>query len=269
MAGGAGKSTSSSRQQATGQSTSQAQTFVDPAQQDFFNFIFGTGQGIAQGQLGAGGTGDIAAQLGGTLLGQGQDILGTLFGGPQGQTSSIIEQLRNPEFLSTEAGQRALDPVIGQLGQDINTQLQRQLTGAGGLASEAQVAGNLGGGRDQVQRGIAQEGALQTFGREAANLRLGGFQQGQGLRADLLGQAGALSGQQVGQQIGGQLGGLSNLQNIFNLGLAPGNAQFNPLMMLSALLGDPNILSQAFSQSSTQSTGRSSSSSIQLAAGPG
>ena len=265
MGGGAGKSQSSSRQQSSGSSSGAAQSFVDPNQQGFLDFLRAQGQGVAQGQLGAGGVGDIASQLSGTLLGQGQDVLGSLFGGPQGQTGGIIDQLRNPEFL--QGGQAQLDPVIGQLGADINRQLQRQLTGAGGIASEAAAAGNLGGGRDQVQRGIAQEGALETFGREAGQLRLGQFQQGQELQAGLLGQAGQLAGAQEGQQIGAQLGGLGELSSLFNLGLAPGAAGFAPLQMFAALLGDPTILSQSFNESSQQSTGRSSANSFQFAGG--
>jgi hypothetical protein len=122
-----------------------------------------------------------------------------------------------------------LGQQIGQLGEDINRQLQRQISGAGGIGSGAIGAGQGPlGGRAQVAQGIAQQGALDAFSRGATSLRgqdigrqlgaaqaLGGLEQG-GIQQQLqagaqLGQfgvqgLGALGQQQQIQQGGQQLG---------------------------------------------------------------
>lgn len=164
-----------------------------------------------------------------------------------------------------------IEPVIGTLGEDINRQLQRMLGGAGGVNTQSALAGGLGGGRNQVERGLAQEGALQEFGRQAGQLRLSDYQQRQQLQGQALGQAGQLFGQGQGQQLGAlgvagdlQSQGLSQaLQNALGggqlygaatqLGMSPFSGQLGLYEQLANIFGNPTVLQQQTSRGKTDS----------------
>lgn len=122
--------------------------------------------------------------------------------------------------------------MIDQVGEDINRQLQRQLGGAGGIDSQAAMMGGMGGGRNQVERGLAQEGALDAFGRQAAGLRLAGNESA--------------------------MQALPGLQGLLGSGMT---AQYGPLAALAELIGGPAILQQSRDQS--QGTSRSRGSADQ------
>lgn len=265
-------------------SSSQQSSFVDPSQQGFLDALradaqsltaeqqqsigqlFGVSSGLQeQGQQflqGIQGTQGALGNLGQAGFGQGQGGIDALSGIASGQNQSL-------QALQQQAtGQNPnLGVQIGQLGEDINTQLQRQLGGAGGLGAQAIGAGQaLQGGRGQVAGGIANEAALQQFQRGATQLRsddigrqLGAAQAALGAQGAAGGQLGQLGLQQgLGQQgnelaaLLGQgqlgLGGLGQLQGQFNLGFSPFEAQFSPLQNLSGIIGAPTVLSEGSSQ---------------------
>lgn len=266
-------------------SSSEQRSFVDPAQQRFLEQARTGAAGLQQQQQGQ--IGPAAFGLAGQLGGQGQQFLQGIQG-----TQSALGNLGQAGFGQGQAGIDALSGIaggtnqslqalqaqalgqnpnlgtqIGQLGEDINTQLQRQLGGAGGLGAQAIGAGQaLQGGRGQVAGGIANEAALQQFQRGATQLRsddIGrqlqasqaalGAQQGAG---GALGQLGLQQGLgQQGNELAGLLGqgqlglgGLGQLQGQFNLGLSPFQAEFSPLQNLAGIVGGPTVLSEGSSK---------------------
>ena len=212
-----------------------SQTFVDPAQQAFLDFLRTQGAGVAQGQQQA--IGDFAFPFASQLLSGGTELLNSLSSG------AFADPLRNFELNDS-----LIEGQISALGTDIDTQLQEFLGGAGGLGSEFVLGGTLGGGRQQVQEGIATRGAIDAFARESAGLRGADAAQRQRLGLD---QATSLSQLQGG----GQETALSNLQNLFNLGISPFDAQFAPLLNLAQLIGDPTRLQESFGQGTTGAAG--------------
>lgn len=193
--------------------------------------------GQAPGELGPGvQLGDLG-QLPGAQAQQGGAAIGQLTGGIGGGIQALqgIAGGQGPSQAQQALSQQAFgqSPVlgqqIGQLGQDINQQFQRQVGGGGGIVAGAIQAGQGGlGGRAQVATGLASEAALNAFGRGATALRgqdigrrlgaaqaLGGLEQ-QGTQQQLqaggllgqfgLGGLGALGQQQQIQQQGQQLG---------------------------------------------------------------
>jgi hypothetical protein len=258
-------------------SESQQSTFVDPSQAPFLQNIREGAQSLQQQQQQL--ISDLFPQAAG-LQQQGQEFIGGLqgtqqqlgnlggFGQGQGGINALqgIASGQNQSLQALQAqatgGQQLLGQQITGLGEDINQQLQRQLGGGAGIAGQANLAGQLGGGRQGVESGLAQEAALTQFQRGATGLRQQNqAQQLQASQAALGAQAGA--GQALGQlglgqnqqQLqallgGGQLGlgGLQSLQGQFNLGLSPFQAEFQPLQNLAGILGGPTVLSQATSQ---------------------
>lgn len=250
MSGG-GKSGSSSKSTSTSQSESQQQrqSYVDPAQAPFLDWLRSQGMQTAQQQVGQ--IGGFAQGLSENLLGQGQKFLSSLGGGGVAMPGVRDQTLSVPAL-----GQSAVQGVIDQVGADIAQQLQRQMGGAGGIATQFAAGGGLGGGREGVERGLAQEASLASFARSAANLRnedlarqqqLGtqlAISQGQlGLQADALRQQGALGLGQLANQGAGI--GLSALPQLMNLGLSGYGAQFSPLQSLAQLVGAPTVLDTA------------------------
>ncbi len=220
---------------AAGSNFNVGQTFVDPSQQPFLDVLREQATGLAGSQQGA--IGDFAFPFADELLGGGRDLLASLSGG------GFADPLR--EFQLDDS---LIEGQISALGTDINEQLQRFLGGAGGLGSEFALGGTLGGGRQQVQEGIATGDAIRTFARESAGLRGADVAQRQRLGLD---QATSLS-QLQGQ---GQIAGLENLQGLFNLGISPFGAEFGPLQALSGIIGDPTLLREEFGQGTTAAGG--------------
>ena len=261
-----------SKQQQSASAFSQARSFVDPSQQPFLNFLRGQGGQIAQQQLGAGGPGAAGGVLGRNLSTQGQGFLGQLQQGAGGQLGS--QQLQAQAAQQAIAGQGPgadfltqrltsenpfLNQAIQSLGQDIGQQFQEQVLP--GIRGSAVQVGALGGGRAQIAEGLAAQRSQQTFGSLAAGLRQQDLAQQQqaafGLQQGAL-QGGALAGQGAAQQGQFAQAGLGSLGGLFNLGLAPFGAQFQPLQQLSGLVGQPTVLSQQQQRSQSQGTGSSS-----------
>jgi len=246
------------------ESSEMQRSFVDPAQAGFLQQLRTQAQGAAfpaSQQAGAFGQ-----QFGGQ---QGAEVIQGLaqqFGNAVpglGAAQQALAGFQNQGFQAENPllGESFVGDQIDQLGGDINRQLQRQIGGAGGLNTQAVLAGNLGGGRNQVQRGIANEGALDAFSRGATQLRAGDLAQrqqltnqlglgnlqgalaGQGQQLQALQGAGQLAGAQeqfrqqgLGSQIGAQ-------GDAFNLGLGGINAGLGPLGALAGIIGSPTVLS--------------------------
>ena len=211
------------------------QTFVDPSQQPFLDLLREQATGLAGSQSGQ--IGEFAFPFADELLGGGRDLLASLSGG--GFADPLRDFELNPSLIEDQ---------IGALGTDINEQLQRFLGGAGGLGSNFALGGTLGGGRQQVQEGIATQGAIDAFARESAGLRGEDAAQRQRLGLDRATSLSQLQGQ-------GQIAGLDNLQGLFNLGISPFGAEFGPLEALSGIIGDPTLLREEFGQGTTAATG--------------
>ena len=212
------------------------QTFVDPSQQPFLDTLREQATGLAGSQQGQ--IGEFAFPFAEELLGGGRDLLASLSSG------SFADPLR--EFTLDDS---LVEGQIDALGTDINEQLQRFLGGAGGLGSNFALGGTLGGGRQQVQEGIATGDALRAFATESAGLRGADVAQRQRLGLDQATSLANLTGQ-------GQIAGLDNLQGLFDLGLSPFGAEFGPLEALSGIIGDPTVLREEFGQGTTASSGQ-------------
>jgi hypothetical protein len=210
--------------------SSAGQTFVDPLQQPFLQFLNSMSQNVAQGQLGAGGIGDMASMLSQQLGGQGQQFLQQFQGMQQAGGGGT-------DFLQQRVSQQNpfLNEQINQMGLDMNQQFTQSILPA--ISQGAQAVGGLGGGRQGVAQGLASQGMQQAFAQQSANLRF----QDVGLRQAAAGQL-SQGGLQAGQAGMGSLGGL------FNMGMSPFAAQFQPLAQLAAILGGPTVLSQQQSQ---------------------
>jgi hypothetical protein len=183
------------------------------------------------------------------------------------------QQLGDYAQTMQQGGSQGIDAVIGNLGSDINRQLQRMLTGAGGVNTQSALAGTLGGGRNEVASGIAQEGALNTFGTQAGQLRLSDYQQRQAQALQAMQAAGGFYGAGQGQQLGAAqaLGGLDSatvqaqlaqglgqgaLQTQAGaLGFSPFSNQMTLWQQLANVIG-PNV-SQSTSKGKSESAGLS------------
>ena len=231
------------RQQQT--SSSMGQSYVDPSQRGFFDWLRGQAQNTAESQMGAGGMGDVANQLSGQLGQAGQDFLGQL------QGLAGTQELSGTGFLEQRLNQANpfLNQQIAQLGQDIGEQFQQSILP--GIRGSAQQVGAYGGSRQGVAEGLAAQGAQDAFAQQAANLRF----QDVGLRQAAAGQLQSAGLQQQGLQAAAANTGLGNLGGLMNLGMSPFGAQFGPLAQFAQLLGPANILNRT--QSYGQSTGQS------------
>lgn len=256
-------------------SGTSTETFVDPAQQPFLDFLRQSAQGLQQQQQsqigGLFGLGADLGRQGQQGLNQNQQLGGQLANLPgvnvgQGQAGfDALTQLTQGQGLGQQQLQRiaggndpAVQNQINQLGGDISRQFQQLLPGI-----EAQAVGNqqLGGGRQGVAQGLLGQASQDAFGRGATQLRFddlsrqlaaGTALQGGQLQAGS--QLGGLGLQQgvadaglglSGLQSAGSLNtaGIQQLQSLFNLGFSPFQAEFSPLLALNQIIGQPTQLS--------------------------
>ena len=105
-----------------------------------------------------------------------------------------------------------LSQQIGGLGQDIGNFYNQQILP--GINQQASYAGGTGGARGQIAGGLAAQAALQQFQQGATGLRSSAYDTG-----------------------------IGNLNNLYNLGMAPWAAQWAPLQGLMQVLGSPTVLS--------------------------
>lgn len=275
--GGKKKDSSRSRSNTYGEQASFDRTFVDPSQQPFLQDLMQQAQGFVQSQMANNNVQGLADQFGQ----QGQDIMALL---QQQNVNPAAAQLMNfkggidPESMSMAD----LTPQIDNLGADINRQLQRQLGGSGGVNTQAALSGSLGGGRNQVAQGIANEGALNAFARQSGDMRLNEYQRVQNsqLQAMMANQSAELQAQGLGGQLMGQQNALnqqglnsaaSMIPQLFNMGMAPGQYQQGLLQFLQGMIGDPTVLSEGASRgyetSMSTSRGKGSGSNLSILGG--
>ena len=255
-------------------SGTSTESFVDPAQQPFLDFIRSQATNLQQQQQSqVGGLFDLAGglgqqgqaglqnlgQIGGQLaqgqnvgFGQGQQGINALSGLTQGQGLGQQQLQRIAGGNDPAVGQQ-----IGQLGQDIQRQFSQLLPG---IESQAIGGGQLGGGRQGVAQGLGLQASQDAFGRGAADIRFQDLNRQFGAAGTLGQQAGQAGGQlaslglqqgvgqaglnQAGLQSAAQtqLGGLGQLQDLFNLGFSPFQAEFSPLLALNQIIGQPTTL---------------------------
>jgi len=174
--------------------------FMDPAQAPYLDFIRSQGQGIAEGQLGQ--IGPYAQQLSGGLMGQANQFM-------QGMGQNAGQQL-NP-FISGSSLQPQLQG-LAEVGQQF---LGRGLGQIGGGALQS---GGYGGTRQGVAEGQAIGDATGQFMGAAGSL----------IGQDMMRRQSAAMGQ-AGLQQQSALGGMSQMGNLYNLGMSPFSAEFAPL----------------------------------------
>lgn len=209
-------------------SQASGNTFVDPSQRPYLDFLRNTGQGLVgqqmQGTQGLFGTAD-------QLYGRGQGFLDQL--GSSGQNLSGF-------------GSTALrDAQIGQLGSDLGNFLQTNVLPA--IGRDAVGVGGFGGGRQQVAEGVAAGDIARAFTSGATDIY--NNSENQRLQAAMA---------QGNLQTQGAMAGLGGLNSLFGLQASPFQAQMNPLLSYASILGGPTVLSQ--NRSRSQDTLRSSSS---------
>jgi hypothetical protein len=251
-----------SKSRSTSSSQSSSRSFVDPQQQPFLQQLRQQATQVQQGQQQQRTA--TAFDIGGDLLsagGQGLANVGAIQGDLRGQLQgsgafrSSAQALRQQAFGENPELQNQID----LLGQDIGQTFSQQILP--GIQSEAIGFGQLGGGREGVAQGLASQSALGEFQRGASFLRSEDINR-QLAAATSLGQLGLGQQAQTGGQLeaAGQLnlGGIESLQSLFNLGLAPFDAEFGGLQQLAQIIGDPTILQTA------QATGEAASKGFGL-----
>ena len=211
-------------------SKSSSSQSISDIQAPFLQQLFEQASGVTQGQMGPGGTGDVAQGLVGQLMPQGQQGLSQALGAGQG-----LNQFTQPN------GQLVQDQIQG-VTQDLNQNLQENILP--GLTSSAIGGGNLGGSRGALAAGQAAAGTQRAIGQASSGIRQNAFNTAAGAAA----QQGQLNLQ-------GGLGGIQGASSLFNLGLSPLQAEFGPLQQFASILGSPIVLGESSSMSAGFSVG--------------
>lgn len=205
-------------------------TFVDPRQQPFLDFVRNAGVGLFQTQLPG-----LSSQFG-----TAQQF--------QGIGQGLVNQATQAPSIGRFANQSFAPQQIQGIQNVLNRNLQENLLPSigGSFVSSAGTAGSRRG----IAEGLALRGTQETLGNLAGQIQAQDLarQQSAAQSAD----AARLSGAQTG------LGALQGLQNI---GLAPFAAQLAPLLALASVIGQPTVLDRT--------RGRRSQFQFDLSANPG
>ena len=167
-----------------------------------------------------------------------------LFGGGTGFLDQLSSGGAGSKFLEDRlAGSGQLvDEQIGLLEKDLGRFLSETVNPA--ITSGGVQAGTLGGGRGEVQRGIAARGASEAFVKGATDIRLGERAQtdaiAQSLASTDINRAGV---------------GISSLGDLLNLVTGGSLAGLEPFAALSNILGPATVLSDSQSSQSSDSLG--------------
>ena len=201
------------------------------------------GQATLAGQTGGGRQAFLSSQAAGraqeAFAGGAADILASdlssrraLAGTAAGFELTQQGQSQQAQLAAAQALQAGALGQAGQQGANLASLLQGSLGGA-------QAAGQLG-------LGAAEAGGQLSLAQRQQQLGA----------AEAAGQLG-LAGQ--GQRLGAGEAGLSQLQNLFNLGLSPFAAQLQPLLALADILGGPTVLGESLSRGTTTSRSQGTS----------
>lgn len=146
-------------------------------------------------------------------------------------------------FLSERiSGGGFADENIAALSEDLGQFFNEELLP--GISSGAQVAGQLGGGRQGVAEGKAVESVGREFRRGAVDIR----------NRDLRERTEA-AGQLAGQRLSASTAGLTGVQQQFDLAHATTLAPFSPFLTLAQILGRPTTLTESQSSAESESLG--------------
>lgn len=208
----------------TGQSTSTSRI----AFEDVFAKLFGGASGAAAG-IDTSSITD-AANL---LFGGGMGFLDELSGGGAG-AKFLEDRLAGSDKL--------VDAQIGLLEEDIGRFLSETVNPA--ITGSGVQAGTLGGGRGEVQRGIASRGATEAFVKGATDIRLG-----ERARTDSIAQA--LASDETNRNATG----ISSLGDLLNLVTGGSLAGLEPFAALSNILGPATVLTDSQSSQGSESLG--------------
>ena len=217
-----------------------------------------------------------------------EDLFAQLFGGSASAAAGVntgsITQAANSLFssgaqflegLGGDAGSEFLtdrisgidkiaDQQVEQLGSDLERFLGENV--ARGITAGGVQAGTLGGGRGEVQSGIAERGAAEAFIKGATGIRANSRAEQDAIAQFLAGQAGTNAQT-----------GINALPGLFELSQGGALAGLTPFMMLSQIFGGPTVLqdseSEQFGESfgldfgAQASTGRAGSQSTSSSSG--
>lgn len=248
-------------------SQSQSSSFDN---QDSFGFNFGQSGSLSGGQSSSTSRiafedlfsqmfGGGAAAAAGVNTGKITDAANFLFSGG----TSFLDNLGNDagsQFLTDRISgiDQIANQQVDQLGADLERFLGENV--ARGITAGGVQAGTLGGGRGEVQSGIAERGAAEAFIKGATDIRASSRAEQDAIAQFLSGQAGTNAGL-----------GLNALPGLFELSQGGALAGMTPFMMLSQIMGGPTVLSDSqssqFGESfgldigAQQSTGRAGSQS--------
>lgn len=188
---------------------------------------------------------------------------GNLAAGQQGQVGAAANALSAPGVAAAQGGLRSLQGIaagntplsmyanpnsalaqqqLGNATNDITQNFQRNILPS--ITSNAGLAGGIGGSRMALAQGVAGGDAASAIAKAGtdiySNMYNTGAQSAAGL-TDAMSQAAGMIP--------------SAAQGIYNLGMAPFQAQWAPLTSLAGILGGPTTLSQSYGLSQAQSMG--------------
>ena len=186
--------------------------------EDLFGKLFG-GAGAAAGAVDTGAITEAANQL----FGGGTQFLDQLFGGGVG-AGFLEDRLAGSDDL--------VDQQIGLLEEDIGRFLSETVNPA--ITGGGVQAGTLGGGRGEVQRGIASRGAAEAFAKGAVDIRAN-----ERAATDSIAQF--LAGDET-TRAGTGLGSLGDLLNLVTGGSLAG---LEPFAALATIMGPQTVLTDS------------------------
>lgn len=195
---------------------------------DFFSQLFGGASNVA-GNIDTSSLTRTANEL----FGSGSLFLGDLQGISSG--TDVSGQFLQ-DRISGEGG--FVDENISALGEDLSQFFSEELLP--GITSQAVGGGQLGGGRQGVAQGKAIEAVGREFRRGSLDIR----------NADLRARQDAAT-QLSAQRLSASQAGLAGLESQFNLANAATLAPFSPFLTLAQILGDPTVLTDQSSSSSS------------------
>lgn len=230
------------------QSATDKKSFVDPSQDKYLQEIYGQASGLNRDAMGR------ADQFGRT---EGADLYAGGRANLPGQGGSQGARDAAGRLASgvgiTDPGM--LDPYLSAVGNDITEQLMRQLGGAGGIGTGFGVGGTAGGGRESVERGIAQGDAARTFATVAGKARMDDLAQRRQLGLDSQIAAGGMSLGEGRLGLDQSMGYQQALNPLMNLGLGGINAGYSSLLNYKNVLGAPTVLDQMQQRGRSQNEG--------------
>ncbi len=214
-----------------GASESDSRQRIDPTQMRYLESLWGAGQNLQQGSVtGPYGFMNRAQELS-------DQIMPTIQGAQNVFQNIAAGESPGQAFLQQTLGANPqLQNQIDFLGEDIGRNLSENVLPhlrMGGVA-----VGAPGGSRTQIAEGMAAENAMRDFARGASTMRFN----------DLMRQTSSAQALTQGQ-LAGAAGSMQGSGDLFNLGMAPLQAAWQPLQFQAGLLGGPTVIGDSDSSS--------------------